>query len=76
MKGSAEELNMFGYDGGVVGREDGGGDDEGVRGVGPVVVCPRANDARVGGRVHSGVNINGVSWLSQRVGGFFHRGKK
>ena len=49
MEGGAEELNVFGYDGGVVGREDGGGDDEGVRGVGPVVVCPRANDARVGG---------------------------
>ena len=47
MEGGAEELYVFGDDGSVVGREYGGGDDEGVRGVGPVVVCPRANDARV-----------------------------
>lgn len=47
MEGGAEELDFFGHDSGVVGGEDGGGDDEGVSGVRPIVESPSANDMRV-----------------------------
>lgn len=58
MEGGAEELDFFGHDSGVVGGEDGGGDDEGVSGVGPVVESPSANDVRVRRCFHRRVYLN------------------